>query len=229
MIVILMGVAGSGKSTIAQALVGRTGWEFAEGDDYHSEANRRKMHSGIPLTDEDRIPWLNRLHDVLAGWHTSGASGVLTCSALKQSYRDLLVKGLPAGSYRFVLLQAPASVLALRMNSRPDHFMNPGLLQSQLETLEIPADAILIDTARSRDEIIRDLAARAFPEWEKLVDSSIDEVVHKLEAAVGKPEAKDMVNRPESDIAEEILGDLNVPIVTPKLPPLSSLQSPKST
>jgi gluconokinase len=229
MIAILMGVAGSGKSTIAQALVSLTGWQFAEGDDYHSEANRRKMHSGIPLTDEDRIPWLNSLHDVLTGWHRSGASGVLTCSALKQSYRDLLVKDLPAGSYKFVLLDAPTSVLALRMNSRPGHFMNPGLLQSQLETLEMPADALLVNTARDQGAILRGLAARAFPEWEKLVNYPFDDVVHKLEAAVGKSEAVEIVNRPKSDIAEEILGDLNVPVVTPRLPPLSSPQSPKST
>jgi gluconokinase len=159
MIVILMGVAGSGKSTIAHALVKLTGWQFAEGDDYHSDANRKKMHAGIPLTDDDRIPWLNRLHDVLAGWHARGLSGILTCSALKQTYRDLLAKDLPAGSYKFVLLEAPLAVLESRMHQRPGHFMNPDLLQSQLETLELPADALRIDTTEAPESVAREILA----------------------------------------------------------------------
>jgi gluconokinase len=159
MIVILMGVAGSGKSTIAHALVTLTGWQFAEGDDYHTETNRAKMHAGIPLTDENRIPWLNRLHDVLTGWHRDGLSGVLTCSALKQSYRDLLAKDLPRGSYKFVLLKAPVAVLAARMHNRPGHFMNPDLLQSQLDTLETPADALRIDTTQPPEAAAREILA----------------------------------------------------------------------
>ena len=159
MIAIVMGVSGSGKSTIAQALVALTGWQFAEGDDYHSEANRQKMHAGIPLTDEDRVPWLNSLHDVLLGWHRSGTSGVMTCSALKQSYRDLLEKDLPPGSYRFVLLEAPVSVLNARMHNRPGHFMNPDLLQSQLDTLELPADALRVDATRTPEAVAREILA----------------------------------------------------------------------
>src|SRR5579862_5460153 len=157
MIIIVMGVAGSGKSTIAHALVSLTGWQFAEGDDYHSEANRQKMHSCIPLTDQDRIPWLNSLHDVLIGWHRAGISGVLTCSALKQSYRDLLSKDLPTGSYRFALLEAPVAVLAARMGQRPGHFMNPALLQSQLETLEMPADALRVDATQPPEAVAREI------------------------------------------------------------------------
>ncbi|MBV8631843.1 MAG: gluconokinase [Silvibacterium sp.] len=159
MIVILMGVSGSGKSTIAHALVTATGWQFAEGDDYHSDANRAKMHAGIPLTDEDRIPWLNRLHDVLAGWQQNGISGVLTCSALKQTYRDRLVQGLPAESYKFVLLEAPVEVLNARMHHRPEHFMNPDLLRSQLDTLELPADALRIDTTDPPEVVAREILA----------------------------------------------------------------------
>jgi gluconokinase len=159
MIVILMGVAGSGKSTIAHALVALTGWQFAEGDNYHSEANRAKMHSGIPLTDEDRIPWLNRLHDVLLEWHRNGISGVLTCSALKQWYRDLLAKDLPAGSYRFVLLDAPVAILEARMHQRIHEYMNPALLQSQLETLELPAHALRIDTTQPPEAVAREILA----------------------------------------------------------------------
>ncbi len=157
MIVILMGVSGSGKSTIAAELVKLTGWAFAEGDDFHSEANREKMHAGIPLTDEDRIPWLNRLHDVLLGWHRDGVSGILTCSALKQFYRDLLTKDLPSGSYRFVLLEAPVATLETRMHQRPGHYMNPALLQSQLDTLEMPADALRIDATPPREAVAREI------------------------------------------------------------------------
>jgi gluconokinase len=157
MIVILMGVSGSGKSTIAHALISLTGWSFAEGDEYHSEANRKKMHAGIPLTDEDRIPWLNSLHDVLLGWQRSNTSAILTCSALRQSYRDLLAKDLPAGSYRFVLLQAPVATLEARMHQRPDHYMNPNLLQSQLDTLEMPADALRVNATQSPETIAREI------------------------------------------------------------------------
>jgi gluconokinase len=87
LIVVVMGVSGSGKSTLAAQLVERTGWAFAEGDDYHPQANKAKMAAGIALTDQDRLPWLDALHDVLAGWAVEGRSGILTCSALKQSYR----------------------------------------------------------------------------------------------------------------------------------------------
>ena len=164
MILILMGVAGSGKSTIAHALVNLTGWAFAEGDDHHSEANREKMHAGIPLTDQDRIPWLNSLHEVLLAWHRNNTSGILTCSALKQSYRDLLTKALPTGSYRFVLLEAPVATLEARMHNRPGHFMNPDLLQSQLETLELPSDALRVDTTLPPETVAREiLAALSMP------------------------------------------------------------------
>ena len=96
MIAIVMGVTGAGKTTVAKALVALTGWDFAEGDDFHSEANRKKMHAGIPLDDDDRVPWLESLHQVLLGWHQKGLSGVMTCSALKQKYRDSLTAGLNA-------------------------------------------------------------------------------------------------------------------------------------
>jgi len=145
MIVILMGVTGSGKTTIANELIALTGWKYAEGDDYHSEANRRKMHAGIPLTDEDRIPWLASLHEVILGWLHTGDSGVLTCSALKQWYRDLLVKDVPASAYRFVLLDVPVATLEDRMRQRRGHYMNPALLESQLQTLEMPHDALRVD------------------------------------------------------------------------------------
>jgi gluconokinase len=145
MIAVVMGVSGSGKSTIAKALADLTGWQFAEGDDYHSEANKQKMHAGIPLTDADRAPWLASLHEVIAGWYKGGESGIVTCSALKQSYRDVLAGDIPKDACRFVLLDVPYDVLEKRMHSRPGHFMNPDLLASQLATLEAPADALKVD------------------------------------------------------------------------------------
>lgn len=160
MIVILMGVTGSGKSTIAGEIVSLTGWKFAEGDDYHSEANRQKMHSGIPLTDADRAPWLESLHQVLAGWWRNGDSGVMTCSALKQAYRDALVRDLPAGACHFVLLEVPKDILQDRMAHRPGHFMNPALLESQLETLELPADALHVDATEGPASVARNILSQ---------------------------------------------------------------------
>jgi gluconokinase len=164
MIAILMGVTSSGKSTIAHELVALTGWKFAEGDDYHSEANRQKMHAGIPLTDEDRIPWLASLHEVILGWFRNGDSGVLTCSALKQSYRDQLVKDLPHDACRFVLLDVPIQVLRERISHRPGHFMNPALLDSQIATLELPQDALRIDATEGAATVARRIFTQLQPE-----------------------------------------------------------------
>jgi len=142
MILIVMGVSGSGKTTLARALAKATGWQFAEGDDYHSAANKAKMHAGIPLTDEDRAPWLATLHDLIASWHQKNESGILTCSALKQTYRETLVAGLPDDAYRFILTEAPKEVISERMKARHDHFMPAALLDSQLATLEPPSNAL---------------------------------------------------------------------------------------
>jgi gluconokinase len=144
MILILMGVTGSGKTTIGKLLAAETGWQFAEGDDFHSEANRQKMHQGIPLTDEDRAPWLASMHDLLLSWYQSGTSGILACSALKQKYRDALIDQIPPLSFRFVWLDVPREDLERRLHNRKGHYMNPNLLQSQLDTLEIPEDALRI-------------------------------------------------------------------------------------
>jgi gluconokinase len=139
-IAIVMGVSGSGKSYLANKLAEATGWAFAEGDDYHSPSNKAKMAAGIPLTDADRGPWLDTLHEVLANWHRSGQSGILTCSALKETYRAHLTGDLPAA--RFIWLDPPREVLADRMAHRPGHFMPPALLDSQLATLQPPIGAL---------------------------------------------------------------------------------------
>jgi gluconokinase len=163
MIAILMGVTASGKSTIAAELVRLTGWKFAEADDYHSAANKAKMHAGIPLNDADRAPWLASLHDVIAEWMRAGQSGVMTCSALKQAYRDALTAGIPDSAYRFVLLDAPLAVLEERIQHRPGHFMNPDLLQSQIDTLEQPRDAIRVETTGSPSEIAQNILNQLAP------------------------------------------------------------------
>lgn len=161
MILIVMGVSGSGKTTLAHALVKLTGWQFAEGDDYHSAKNRQKMSSGIPLTDEDRAPWLHSLHELMAGWHQRGENGILTCSALKQAYRDTLIVGLPAEAYHFVLTEAPREVIALRMQKRADHFMPTALLDSQIATLELPSNALHVSAQQSPESAARQVLAAA--------------------------------------------------------------------
>jgi len=163
MIVILMGVTASGKSTIAAELVRLTGWSFAEGDNYHSAANKAKMHAGIPLTDEDRAPWLVSLHDVIASWVRNGQNGIMTCSALKQAYRDVLTKNIPEGICRFVLLEVPIAVLRQRIESRPGHFMNPDLLQSQLDTLELPQNALRVDATGPPQVVAQNILSQLTP------------------------------------------------------------------
>jgi gluconokinase len=163
MIAILMGVTASGKTTVAQQLQKLTGWEYAEGDDYHSDANRKKMHAGTPLTDEDRAPWLASLNQVLLGWQQRGQSGILTCSALKQAYRDALAAGLPKDVWRFVLLQVPVEELKRRLAARKGHYMNPALLESQIATLEEPRDALRVDATGAPAEIAQRILHQLSP------------------------------------------------------------------
>ncbi|MGI8770428.1 MAG: gluconokinase [Acidobacteriaceae bacterium] len=157
MIAVIMGVTGSGKTTIGTLLASREGWEYAEGDDYHSKENVARMHAGIPLTDADRAPWLRTLHRVLLGWYNSGKGGVLACSALKQTYRELLQGSIPASDLRFVLLEVPKDVLAERMKHRAGHFMNPSLLDSQLATLEIPSDALRVSAVQPPEDAVEEI------------------------------------------------------------------------
>ncbi|MFJ7287465.1 gluconokinase [Curtobacterium sp. AB451] len=146
-----MGVSGSGKSTVAAMVAEQLGWEFAEGDAMHPQANVDKMHAGTPLTDEDRWPWL----DVIAAWIRShldeGTPGVVTCSALKRSYRDVL----RAPGVVFVHVAGDGALIEDRMSKRSGHFMPTSLLQSQLATLEVPGDDeahITVAADRTPDE-----------------------------------------------------------------------------
>jgi gluconokinase len=131
---VVMGVSGIGKSTIAAELVARTGWTFAEGDDMHPEANRRAMAAGHPLHDADRWPWLRRVAAWIGEQEDAGRDAIVTCSALKRSYRDLLCEGHP--SVTFVHLLAPPELIDARITARRGHFMPESLLASQLATLE---------------------------------------------------------------------------------------------
>jgi gluconokinase len=157
MILVLMGVTGSGKTTIGKLLAAETGWRFADADDFHSDANKAKMHAGVPLTDEDRMPWLKTLHQLLLGWYEAGISGILGCSALKQSYREMLTPQIPPVNIRFILLDVSPAVLEERLTGRKNHYMNPELLQSQLETLEVTPDLMRVNAEGPPQKIVQQI------------------------------------------------------------------------
>jgi gluconokinase len=160
MIVVLMGVTGSGKSTIGTLLAQREGAVFADGDDYHPLANKEKMKAGHPLNDEDREPWLERLNVLLRDWFESGKSGVLACSALKEKYREILSAHMPAGTVQFVVLEGSKELIAGRLALRNHEFMNPGLLESQFRTLEDPGDALHVKNDRVPDEVVTEILSK---------------------------------------------------------------------
>jgi gluconokinase len=157
MIVVLMGVSGSGKTTIGILLAERTGAIFADADDYHPAANKQKMAAGIPLTDEDRAPWLETLNGVVRGWFAAGKSGVLACSALKVKYRDTLAHGMPSGAVTFCLLELSRAELEQRLAKRHHEYMSPNLLESQLATLELPTDALVVVNDRPEDVVVTEI------------------------------------------------------------------------
>ena len=145
-VLVVMGVSGSGKSTIARPVAERLGWSFQEGDDLHPKSNIEKMRSGHPLDDADRAPWLAAVHAWIDAQAAAGHNGVITCSALKRAYRDRLRDGQPAT--RFVYLQGDEAVIRERVDGRRGHFMPPSLLDSQFQDLEPPTPdehAIVID------------------------------------------------------------------------------------
>ena len=135
-VLVVMGVSGCGKSTVAGLLAGRLGWDLAEGDDLHPEANVAKMAAGVPLDDADRRPWLERVARWIREHTDAGRSGVITCSALKRSYRDLL----RGPDVTFVFLHGSKELIASRLARRHGHYMPPALLDSQFATLEPPGE-----------------------------------------------------------------------------------------
>jgi gluconokinase len=151
-IIVIMGPAGAGKTTVGRALAGAQGWPFVDGDDVHTPAAVAKMRAGIPLTDVERAPWLTSLHDILAATLDRRGHVVLACSALKERYREALRGGLR--SVRFVYLKADEQMLARRLADRGGHFAGPALLTSQLADLEEPADALTVDATEPPDRIV---------------------------------------------------------------------------
>jgi gluconokinase len=171
-ILVVMGVAGTGKSTVAGLLAERLNWEFQEGDALHPPANVAKMSSGIPLTDEDRWPWLDAIATWIKEKTQRGEPGILTCSALKRSYRDRL----RGPNVIFVFLNGSREVIAARMASRADHFMPPALLDSQFAALEPP----------TADENVLKINLAATPAEE------VAEVLGALEGRItSQPDARD--------------------------------------
>ena len=151
LIVIVMGVAGCGKSTIGQRLADRLGWPFYDGDDFHPPANIEKMSKSIPLTDEDRSGWLRALADLIGDHVRQNQSAVIACSALKQKYRDRLQID---SSVRFVYLRGSYDLILARLRERPGHYMKPDLLDSQFTALEEPPGALTIDIMQLPEEIV---------------------------------------------------------------------------
>jgi gluconokinase len=151
MIVVVVGVAGSGKTTVGRILASRLGYEFHDADDLHPASNRDKMHRGIPLSDADRWPWLHAVRDLIAHCLAEERSAVVACSALKQAYRDLLA--IDPVRVQFVFLKGSQELLAQRLAQRSGHFFDLHLLQSQLDTLEEPANAIVVDIAETPEAI----------------------------------------------------------------------------
>lgn len=153
MVVLLMGVTGSGKTTVGEKLAAELGWTFSDADDLHPAANKAKMRAGIPLTDDDRWPWLLAVRQVIEQALRDNRGAIVACSALKAAYRDVLAGGLEP--IRFVLLDGDPAVLKARLVQRRHEFMNPALLESQIDTLERPPNAIVIDIELPLDEQVR--------------------------------------------------------------------------
>ncbi|MDP3894989.1 gluconokinase [Nocardioides sp.] len=152
-----MGVSGTGKTSVGQRIAALLGGEFLEGDSFHPESNIAKMSAGIPLTDEDRWPWLETLAGLVGSWDIEGVPTVLTCSALRRRYRDVLRTAVPEPRLVFVHLHASFEVLEARMQTRADHFMPASLLRSQFETLEpLEPDetGFVIDVSATLDDVL---------------------------------------------------------------------------
>lgn len=157
MIILLIGVTGSGKTTVGKLLARQLDWRFYEGDDFHSPANIEKMRSGVPLNDKDRLPWLQTIQEAIRSALERGENAVFAVSALKNDYR--LVLQIDAG-VRVVHLKAKIELIRERLQHRAGHFMNPVLIQSQFDTLEEPDGVLQINAELPADEIVRIIRAR---------------------------------------------------------------------
>ena len=151
-VIYIMGVSGSGKTTIGQLLSARTGYPYYDADDFHSKENKDKMKTGIPLTDEDRWPWLENIHSFVVEKIATGDI-ILVCSALKQIYRERLSKSIE-NNCKWIWLQGDYDTIMKRLQNRHGHFMPPALLRSQFEALEIPVGAIPVDIRLAPESIV---------------------------------------------------------------------------
>lgn len=149
MVLIIMGVVGSGKTTVGTLLAQKLGWEFADADDFHPAENIEKISRGIPLSDQDRAPWLAAMRDAIQQWKKEGRNVVLACSALKHSYRQ----ELRAGDVHFVHLKGTAQLIAQRLHARQGHFATDSILESQFADLEEPKDALVVSIAQTPESI----------------------------------------------------------------------------
>lgn len=156
-VIVIMGVSGSGKTTVGAALAAATGGAFFDGDDFHSEGNVRKMRSGTPLTDEDRQEWLESLRDLIARRALERGPTFVACSALKESHRAVLRSRHPG--LRFVHLHGPQEMIRSRIDARRGHYMPAVLLASQFAALEPPVDAIAIDISREGCDPVGEILA----------------------------------------------------------------------
>lgn len=157
MFILVMGVTGSGKTTIGRLLSAALGWRFYDADDFHSADNIRKMASGLPLTDEDRRPWLRELRGLIADHNAKSENGVLACSALKHSYRKILCAD---DDVAVIYLKAPPGVIRSRLQSRSGHYMPETLIESQFGDLEEPTNAIVLDAAEPPQRIVNMIRAQ---------------------------------------------------------------------
>jgi gluconokinase len=165
MVILVMGIEGTGKTTVGKLLAGRLHWEFADADDFHSAANKQKMKQGIALTDADRGPWLAAIRAQIWRWIADKKNGVITCSALKQSYRDGLLSPAVgvngnADQIKTVYLHGTYALIAQRLHQRQGHFAGEALLASQFATLEEPSDAISIDVSQTPEQIVDEVLRR---------------------------------------------------------------------
>jgi gluconokinase len=154
MIVIVMGVVGAGKTTVGSLLASELGWEFADADDFHPASNVEKIRHGIPLTDEDREPWLDRLREGIEGWIGGRRNVVLACSALKRTYRAKLCAG---PQVRFVYLKGTIDLIAERLRSRHGHFAGESILASQLADMEEPEGALTVEISHTPEQIVSEI------------------------------------------------------------------------
>jgi gluconokinase len=157
---LIMGVSGSGKTTVGKALAQKLGWDFFDADDFHPVENITKMASGIPLSDSDRAPWLASLHNLLSSTLKSGRHPVLACSALKQKYRGQLLNGMEG--IEVIYLQGSSELIESRMSAREKHYMKPEMLRSQFATLEEPKNAFVLDISAPLDKMIDKILSKYF-------------------------------------------------------------------